>query len=202
MEQKIKLQQLLGVTQDGIIGVKTLEAFGRKYCKKPEQVAQFFANVHHETAGFTLSEELLTYTTPERIQKVWPSRFPTIESAIPFVRNPVALANKVYGNRMGNTKWDDGWRYRGQGALQLTGYDNYKSFSDWIGDPEIMTNPELVATKYYWESALYFFEVNKVWGLCSSLSTESIEKTRRKINGGLNGLKEVRQLITYYYKKW
>lgn len=202
MDQKKRLQELLGVTQDGIIGVKTLEAFGRKYCKKPEQVAQFFANVHHETAGFTLSKESLTYTTPERIRQVWPSRFPTISSAKEYVNNPIALANKVYGDRMGNTKWDDGWRFRGQGALQLTGCKNYKGFSDWIGDPEIMTNPELVATKYYWESALYFFEVNKVWGLCSSLDSESIEKTRRKINGGLNGLKEVRQLITYYYKKW
>ena len=48
----------------------------------------------------------------------------------------------------------DGFKFRGRGALQLTGKDNYKLFSEYLKKPEIMTNPDLVATEYSFESAI------------------------------------------------
>jgi hypothetical protein len=42
----------------------------------------------------------------------------------------------------------DGWKFRGRGALQLTGKANYQAFADYLKKPEIMTNPDLVATEY------------------------------------------------------
>jgi putative chitinase len=32
----------------------------------------------------------------------------------------------------------DGWKFRGRGALQLTGKSNYEAFAKYLGKPEIM----------------------------------------------------------------
>lgn len=91
-------------------------------------VAYALATAHHETGGtFGPVTENLNYTTAERIRQVWPKRFPTEASAAPYVRNPRALANKVYGGRsdLGNRGGDDGWNFRGRGLAQITGRANY-----------------------------------------------------------------------------
>lgn len=90
--------------------------------------AYALATAHHETGGtFGPVTENLNYTTPERIRAVWPKRFPTAQSAEPYVRNPRALAGIVYGNRsdLGNTSPEDGWLFRGRGLAQITGRANY-----------------------------------------------------------------------------
>jgi len=88
----------------------------------PARICHFLAQCFVESSGFTDAEEDLSYSA-KRLTQVWPKRFPTIESAQPYARNPEALANKVYGGRMGNTESGDGWKYRG-GLKQLTGKDN------------------------------------------------------------------------------
>lgn len=102
----------------------------------PEQVARFLANVGHETGGFAVLEENLSYSA-ERLTAVWPHRFPTIASTSGYARNPAALANKVYADRMGNggETSGDGWRYRGAGMLQLTGKDNQAECAQYFGVP-------------------------------------------------------------------
>lgn len=89
-------------------------------------VAYALATAHHETGGtFGPVTENLNYTTAARIRAVWPSRFPTLTSAEPYVRSPQKLANLVYGGRLGNTDPNDGWTYRGRGLAQITGKVNY-----------------------------------------------------------------------------
>src|SRR3990167_7553865 len=66
----------------------------------PEEMASFLAQFGHETAGFMRFEENLNYSA-ERLMAVWPSRFPNIELASRFARNPELLANSVYGGRKG-----------------------------------------------------------------------------------------------------
>lgn len=84
-----------------------------------------FATTHHETGGAMVPRvENLTYTNASRIREVWPSRFANDAAAAPFVRNPQALANKVYGGRLGNTLPNDGWDFRGMGLVQATGREN------------------------------------------------------------------------------
>lgn len=88
-------------------------------------LAYCFATTHHETgAAMVPRVENLNYTSAARIRQVWPSRFLTNSSAEPYVRNPQALANRVYGGRLGNTQPNDGWDFRGMGDVQATGRDN------------------------------------------------------------------------------
>lgn len=78
----------------------------------PARICHFLAQCFVESRGFTDVEEDLSYSA-KRLVQVWPKRFPTIESAAPYAHNPEALANKVYGGRMGNTDPGDGWKFRG-----------------------------------------------------------------------------------------
>lgn len=89
----------------------------------------FLAQIGHESAGLKHRVENLNYSRAATLMRVWPRRFPTRESALPFVGAPAALAEKVYGDRrdLGNTEPGDGARYIGRGWLQITGRANYRT---------------------------------------------------------------------------
>lgn len=56
-----------------------------------------------------------------------------------------AIANDVYGGRMGNTAPNDGWLFRGQGYKQLTGKDNVRRYSmDTYGDDRVVRDPAML----------------------------------------------------------
>jgi putative chitinase len=114
----------------------------------PKFVAYGLATAWHETGRKMVPvQENLNYTTADRIKKVWPSRFKTVEAAKPFVRNPRGLANKVYGGRMGNTQTDDGWDYRGRGFVQITGHDNYQRAGGHI-NVDLVRRPDLALEQH------------------------------------------------------
>lgn len=125
------------------------------------RVAAFLAQLHHESQGFTRTEENLYYTTPERIRAMWPTRVATLLDASKLCRNPQALANTVYANRLGNGDFSsgDGWRHRGRGLIQLTGRSNYHVASDALGadylrDPDAVAQPEgaCLTAAWFWAS--------------------------------------------------
>jgi len=94
----------------------------------------------------------------------------------------------------------DGWKYRGRGALQLTGKSNYTAFSSYLKKPEILTNPDLVATEYSFESAMFFFDNNKLWNICDlGVNESSITSLTKRINGGTLGLDHRKALTTKFY---
>jgi putative chitinase len=150
----------------------------------PSRQAAFLGQVAVESANLTRLEENLNYSA-SRLCAVWPSRFPTLASAQPFANNPAGLANKVYGGRMGNTLPTSGYKYRGRGLKQLTGYDNYNAFFrasgiDVVRNPDLLLNPAEAAA-----SAAWFWQANN----CNVFADRSdIEGLTRRINGGLNGL--------------
>lgn len=148
------------------------------------RMAHFLGQVMHESRKFEAVEENLYYTTAERIRQVWPTRFPTIESAQPYTRNPKMLANKVYGGRMGNHNPGDGWKNRGRGDIHTTGANNYRGLFQWLGLP-LDTDPNLVATKYAAASAIRYWTVN---GLNTYAASDQYETLTRRINGGTHGI--------------
>jgi putative chitinase len=125
------------------------------------RVAAFLAQLHHESQGFTRTEENLYYTTPERIRAMWPTRVPTLLDASKLCRNPQGLANTVYANRLGNgdSTTGEGWRYRGRGLIQLTGRSNYHVASDalsanYVANPDSVAEPEgaCLTAAWFWSS--------------------------------------------------
>ncbi len=108
------------------------------------RVRGFFSVVLEETGGLRVLTENLNYSA-ERAAQIFPGVFPTIASAQPYAHNPELFANKVYGHRMGNVGADDGWRYRGQGLIQITGHDNFALLQKLTGLP-LLDQPALVTS--------------------------------------------------------
>ena len=198
----ISLQKKIGVTSDGKFGPNTLRAAMNFYKMSPERAAHFFAQTGHETGDFKLFTENLNYSA-KALQAVFGRYFPGKLSEA-YARRPKAIANKVYANRMGNGDElsGDGWRYRGRGALQLTGTDNYKAFAKYLNNDSILTNPDQVADEYSFESAFFFFDNNNLWSICDmGVNDTSILKLTKRVNGGTNGLAH-RSELTYKYYNW
>jgi len=169
--------------------VNELESVMREFnISNPFRLAHFLAQTAHESGNFKHIRENLNYSA-EGLIKVFPKYF-SKETALWYARKPEAIANVVYGNRMGNGDKNsgDGWRFRGRGYLQLTGKINYKAFGDYIG-VDLITNPDLVATKYPLTSAAWFFEKNKLWDVCDQgLHQDIVKQVTKRVNGGTIGL--------------
>lgn len=196
------LQEKIGVTADGAFGPGTLKAAMAFYKFTPIRAAHFFAQTAHETGGFKAFSENLNYSA-QGLQGTFGKYFPgNLEES--YARNPEKIANRVYADRMGNGNEasGDGWKYRGRGALQLTGKSNYKAFTDYLKKPEIMDNPDLVATTYSFESAVFFFDKNKLWSICDQgINDAAILALTKRINGGTHGLED-RKTKTYKYYEY
>jgi len=199
----IELQKKIGVTADGAFGPGTLKAAAAYYKLSPNRAAHFFAQTAHESGNFKAFSENLNYGA-KGLRSIFRKYFPTDALAKAYERQPQKIANRVYANRMGNgdEASGEGWLFRGRGSLQLTGKFNFKAFSDYIGRPDVMTNPDLVATELAFESALWFFDKNKLWGICDQgINDAAILALTKRINGGTHGLDD-RKLKTKKYAAW
>ena len=184
------LQQRIGASTDGSFGPNTARAITKHFGLSAERSAHLLGQASHESGGFTRVCEGLYYSSPDRIRKVWPTRFKTVADAEPYARNPKALADKVYSNRMGNGE-NEGSVFIGRGFLQLTGKDNYRSFAADMRLPEVMTDPSLIETDYAFETAYWFFEKNRLFKIADEgVNTDTIEKITKRVNGGYHGLQD------------
>jgi putative chitinase len=185
------LQTKIGSTPDGEFGPNTARAIAKYFNLSPARGAHLMGQASHESGGFKRTRESLYYSSPERIQAVWPSRFPTVEDAEPYARNPSGLAGKVYAGRMGNENEAQASLYIGRGFLQLTGRDNYRLFASDMGVPKVMTDPDLVADTYAFETALWFFEKNALFKIADEgVTDDAIKRITRRVNGGYHGLED------------
>lgn len=195
------LQEKIGVTSDGAFGPGTMKKAMEFYKLTPVRAAHFFAQTSHETGGFKAFSENLNYSA-SGLQGIFGKYFPgTLEES--YARQPEKIANRVYASRMGNgaEASGDGWKYRGRGALQLTGKSNYQAFADYLKNTEVVTNPDLVATTYAFESAMFFFERNKLWSICDrGINDAAILTLTKRINGGTHGLADRNAKTKKYYE--
>jgi putative chitinase len=167
-------------------------AFDKYEINTPKRQAAFIGQCAHESGNFTKLEENLNYS-PERLTKVWPSRFPDLASADKYGYNPQTLANKVYAGRLGNNQEGDGWKYHGRGLIQLTGRENYERCGSSLG-VDLIGNPDwLLDPKYSALSAGWFW--NKK-GLNELADQQEHGMITKRINGGLLGLDDRLQKTT------
>jgi putative chitinase len=131
----------------------------------PRELANFMAQVGHESGGLSRLEEGFRYTKGSwqitaNVRSALREGPETLESARLDALNgrPERLAELMYGGRMGNDQPGDGYRYHGRGYIQLTGKDQYRAAGealqlDLVHHPELAAQPEnasRIAT-WYWQ---------------------------------------------------
>ena len=152
------------------------------------RVAAFVAQCAHESGGFKMLKENLNYRAVT-LRKIFPKYFPTDAMAEQYAGKQELIANKVYGNRMGNgdESSGDGFRYCGRGLIQLTGKNNYNAFAESIETP-VEEIPEFLGTfEGAVQSACWFWETNNLnqWADQGDILTLT-----KRINGGTIGLED------------
>lgn len=163
------------------------------------RLAHFLTQCGHESGGFKFLTENLNYSA-EGLKNTFPKYFPG-DLANEYARQPERIGSRVYANRMGNgdEASGDGYKYRGRGYIQLTGKDNYQSFSEFIGE-DVVANPDLVATKYPLASAAFYFASRQLWPKCDMGADETVvTEVTRAVNGGTIGLADRLSHFKEYY---
>ena len=196
MKTRVEMLKEMGVSSaDAEQYIQDLEQVLPKYgiADSRLRLAHFFAQILHESGSMRFDTENLNYSS-DALRRVFGKYFRTKEEADAYARRPEKIANRVYANRMGNRgeASGDGWRYRGRGLIQLTGRNNYKAFADWVGDPRIMDEPDLVASEYAVHSAVFFWDTNNLNRVADK---DDVVALTRRINGGENGLAHRRELL-------
>ena len=154
----------------------------------PLRLAHFLAQAAHESGNFKFLKENLNYSA-DSLLKVFPKYFKDKATADKYARKPEMIANRVYASRMGNgdEASGDGFKFRGRGYIQLTGKDNYRAFSNFIGE-DCVANPDLVSDKYPLVSASWFFDKNNLWTICDKGATDDVVlAVTKRVNGGTHG---------------
>lgn len=184
----MNLDKLKGHVPDNVIAQipGVMESFG---VNTPLRLAHFLAQCGHESGGFRLTQENLNYSA-KGLMGIFKKYFPTQALADAYARKPEKIANKVYGNRMGNgpETSGEGFKFRGRGYIQLTGKQNYTAFDAVVPD-DILANPDLVSTKHALASAAWFWKKNGLNLIADTgSSTEVVTKITKRVNGGTIGL--------------
>jgi putative chitinase len=157
----------------------------------PQRIAAFVAQCAHESGNFMVLKENLNYRAAT-LRKIFPKYFPNDAIANDYatrLNKQAAIANRAYGNRMGNgdESSGDGWRFCGRGLIQLTGRNNYQAFADSL-EMNINDVPEYLGTfEGAAQSACWFWETNN---LNRFADKGDIKGLTRAINGGFIGLED------------
>lgn len=151
-----------------------------------DRICGFLSQAGHESGHFKVKVENLNYSQ-QGLRKVFPKYFPDDATAFRYARQPAAIANRVYGGRMGNGNEasGDGFKYRGRGYIQLTGKNNYTACGADIG-VDLIANPDyLLTTEGAVQSAVWFWTKNNLNALADKKDVTAMTK---RINGGTIGL--------------
>ena len=155
-----------------------------------ERISMFLAQIGHESGGLTKLRENLNYK-PARLLQIFPKYFRDVDPE--DYRTPEAIANRVYSDRMGNGDEDsgDGYRFRGRGAVQLTGRSNYEACGKDLGI-DLVENPDYLETpEGAIRSAAWFWNKHN---LNEHADDGDVTTVTKRINGGTIGLEERKSL--------
>jgi putative chitinase len=196
----LKLSNLKGHIPDAVIAMipDTATKFG---INTPLRLAHFLAQCGHESGGFRATQENLNYSA-QGLNGIFKKYFPTAATAAAYARQPQKIASKVYANRMGNGSEasGEGYKFRGRGYIQLTGKENYTAFGKSIGE-DILSNPDVVSSKYALLSAAWFFSKNGLHKMADSGASDAVvTQITKRVNGGTLGLPDRIKHFKEYYK--
>lgn len=171
--------------------MNTIQKFG---IKNP---VDFVAQIAHESGNFRTYVENLNYSA-EGLARVWTNRFANAdktpnEKAKSIARNPREIANSVYNGRMGNRpNTDDGWNYRGRGAIQITGRNNYRSIAGILYDVGLAETREFYFNNPdgFSKIPLAIYSAGAFWKLNNLSNVTDFNTLTKRINGGLNGIED------------
>jgi putative chitinase len=201
-----QLKQVLPACADPVGWVAALNPAMAKFgINTRDRAASFLAQIAHESGQFNVMEENLNYSAT-RLVAVWPKRFPTEAVAAPFAKNPQALGNRVYADRLGNgnVASGDGFRFRGRGLIQITGRSNYAAVAKALGiacdaKPELLQDKPAAAL-----SAAWFWQSRGLNELADDKTDDSeledFKTITQRINGGLVGVQARLDLLNRFLK--
>ncbi|CAI1071454.1 Predicted chitinase [Serratia fonticola] len=169
-----------------------VETFKEFNITKPVDQAMFIAQVGHESSGFKVLVESFNYSVDALMRTFGPLtnakrlseyQCKMLGRTIQQSAKQEAIANLVYGGRMGNSAPGDGWKYRGRGLKQLTGLNNHLACGTAL-KLDLVSHPELLEQDVNaMRSAGWFWSSNK----CGQYGSDVVAVTKA-INGGLNGI--------------
>ena len=196
----LKLSNLKGHIPDAVIAMIP-DTAAKFAINTPLRLAHFLAQCGHESGGFRATQENLNYSA-KGLMGIFKKYFPTSALAAQYERKPEKIAARVYGGRMGNgaeaTK--EGYKFRGRGYIQLTGKENYTAFGKSIGE-DILSNPDVVSSKYALLSAAWFFSKNGLHKMADSGASDAVvTQITKRVNGGTIGLPDRIKHFKEYYK--
>jgi len=196
----LKLSKLKGHIPDAVIAMipDTAAKFG---INTPLRLAHFLAQCGHESGGFRATQENLNYSA-KGLMGIFKKYFPSASIAAQYERKPAKIAARVYGGRMGNGNEasGEGYKFRGRGYIQLTGKENYTAFGKSIGE-DILSNPDVVSSKYALLSAAWFFSKNGLHKMADSGASDAVvTQITKRVNGGTIGLPDRIKHFKEYYK--
>jgi len=195
----LKLDKLKGHIPDAVIAMIP-DTAAKFEINTPLRLAHFLAQCGHESGGFKATQENLNYSA-KGLAGIFKKYFPTEAAAAPYARQPQKIASKVYGGRMGNgpESTGEGYKFRGRGYIQLTGKENYTAFGKSIGE-DIISNPDVVASKYALLSAAWFFSKNGLHKMADGGATDAVVTSiTKRVNGGTIGLPDRIKHFKEYY---
>lgn len=181
------------------------KTFAEYFTYTPLRMANYLAQVGHESMYFKRTEESFAYSA-ERLRAVFPSYF-TLAQAQQYARKPQAIADRVYGGRMGNRPEGsgDGWANRGRGLIMVTGADNYEAASNGLGIEinklkELLVNdPDTAARASAWwlwnNKATKHMDTTNIWAL-----SRLINFGNPNAKGTPNGMNDRQKLFNLAYK--
>ena len=157
----------------------------------------FVVQIAHECANFRVYVENLNYSA-SGLAKVWPNRFAEEdkspnELAYLLERKPREIANTVYNGRLGNRLMtDDGWNFRGRGAIQITGRNNYRTVSEGLygvglGETKdyYLNHPEELG-----KVPMAIYSAGVFWKQKNLSNITDFKTLTKRINGGLVGYED------------
>jgi putative chitinase len=155
-----------------------------------EEMANFMAQMGHESTGFTRLEESFRYTRGIHqipVRSAWREGAQALENARQeaLEGRPRELGRLMYGERMGNDNAGDGYLYRGRGYTQLTGENNYRAAGEAL-NLDLVANPALASDRDNAEQVAIWFWQNQV----PEQDRDDVTRATHAINNGENGLKD------------